>query len=125
MTALLPDELDDAAAFNAGMMELGALVCTARSPRCDECPLRDTCAWRLAGSPAGASGVRKQPRFAGSDRQRRGLVMAELRGSDVPVSDAELALVLPDPEVRGRVLSGLAEDGLAVATAGGWTLPTA
>ncbi|MDH2445066.1 A/G-specific adenine glycosylase [Amnibacterium sp. CER49] len=125
MTALLPEDLADAAAFNAGMMELGALVCTARSPRCDECPLRDTCAWRLAGSPAGEGGVRRQPRFAGSDRQRRGLVMAELRGSDVPVTDAELAAVLPDRVVRARVLTGLAADGLAVATPAGWTLPTA
>jgi A/G-specific adenine glycosylase len=125
MTALLPEDRDDAAAFNAGMMELGALVCTARSPRCDECPLRDGCAWRLAGSPAGAGGVRRQPRFAGSDRQRRGLVMAELRGSDVPVTDAELALVLPDPAVRSRVLAGLVADGLAVGTADGFALPSA
>ncbi len=29
--------------FNQAMMELGALVCTARSPRCANCPLREDC----------------------------------------------------------------------------------
>lgn len=29
--------------FNQAMMELGALVCTPRNPKCDECPLRDAC----------------------------------------------------------------------------------
>ncbi len=52
MEALLPDDLDEAADFNAGIMELGAIVCTARSPRCDACPIADACAWRLAGYPA-------------------------------------------------------------------------
>ena len=33
-------------------MELGALVCVAGTPRCGACPVRDRCAWRLAGSPA-------------------------------------------------------------------------
>jgi A/G-specific adenine glycosylase len=69
--------------------------------------------------------VRTQPRFAGSDRQRRGLVMAELRASDIPVTEAELTQVLPDPEVRQRILTGLAADGLAEQTPAGWTLPGA
>jgi A/G-specific adenine glycosylase len=126
MSALLPEDLTEQRLFNAGMMELGALVCTARTPRCAECPLAASCAWRLAGFPgADAPTVRKQPRFAGSDRQRRGLVMAELRGSDIPVTEAELAGVLPDPEVRQRILSGLVADGLATGTADGWTLPGA
>ena len=29
--------------FNQAMMELGALVCTARKPKCPECPVRDNC----------------------------------------------------------------------------------
>lgn len=41
--ALVPE--DDHVAWNAGAMELGALVCTASSPTCDACPLLDTCAW--------------------------------------------------------------------------------
>ena len=126
MAALLPEDPVEQRLFNAGMMELGALVCTARAPRCTECPLAASCAWLLAGSPGAESAtVRRQPRFEGSDRQRRGQVMAELRGSDAPVTEAELASVLPDPEVRARVLAGLVADGLAVATRDGWTLPGA
>lgn len=30
--------------FNQAMMELGATVCSPRSPRCDECPIRTHCA---------------------------------------------------------------------------------
>ncbi len=37
-------------AFNQALMELGALVCTARAPRCPECPVRGFCDWyRSAG----------------------------------------------------------------------------
>ena len=31
--------------WNIGVMELGALICTARSPRCADCPLIEQCAW--------------------------------------------------------------------------------
>lgn|ERR1700722_1484823 len=38
----------DPARLNEGMMELGALVCLPRSPRCPACPLRRDCvAWRM------------------------------------------------------------------------------
>jgi A/G-specific adenine glycosylase len=37
---------------NQALMELGALVCTPRSPRCDGCPLRDRCAGLAAGEVA-------------------------------------------------------------------------
>jgi A/G-specific adenine glycosylase len=36
------------AAFNEGLMELGALVCTPRSPRCHQCPLASHCRARAA-----------------------------------------------------------------------------
>ena len=47
--ALLPDD-ESAPAFSAALMELGATVCTARSPKCGICPLTE-CAWRSAGHP--------------------------------------------------------------------------
>jgi A/G-specific adenine glycosylase len=37
-------------AFNAGLMEIGALICTPRSPKCAACPLADFCQARAAGS---------------------------------------------------------------------------
>ncbi|HVX89486.1 MAG TPA: A/G-specific adenine glycosylase [Gemmatimonadales bacterium] len=41
--ALLPRTGKSAWAFNQGIMELGALVCTARVARCGECPVRGAC----------------------------------------------------------------------------------
>lgn len=124
MDALLPDGLDAAAAFNAGMMELGALVCTARAPRCDACPVSGACSWRAAGYPA-FDGVRASPqkRYEGSDRQVRGRMLAELRSSDVPVSVAELRSATEDDTQRARALAGLLADGLAVEVDGGYALP--
>ncbi|WP_295128408.1 A/G-specific adenine glycosylase [uncultured Leifsonia sp.] len=124
MSALLPHDLPVAAAFNAGMMELGAIICVARSPRCDECPLAQRCAWRAAGYPE-YDGPRKavQKKYEGSDRQVRGRILAELRASHIPVTAEELELIWPDAAQRERALSGLLEDGLAVAEAGGYTLP--
>jgi A/G-specific adenine glycosylase len=124
MEALLPLDAASARITNAAVMELGAVVCTARAPRCDACPIAAQCAWRLAGYPPylGPRGA-TQPRFEGSDRQARGRVMSELRARDVPVTDAELATVLPDEDVRRRILSGLLADGLAVRVDGGYALP--
>lgn len=124
MDALLPHERAAAAAFNAGMMELGALVCVARTPRCEACPLADVCAWRLAGYPA-YEGPKKavQKKYEGSDRQVRGRILAELRASHLPVTPAELEGVWPDAAQRDRALAGLLADGLAVAADGGYTLP--
>jgi len=117
MSALLPVEPAAAALFNAAIMELGAIVCTSRSPRCEACPIRDACAWRAAGYPA-YFGPKKavQKKFEGSDRQVRGLIMAELRATHHPVSEAEIDGLWPDAEQRGRALAGLIADGLAVTT---------
>lgn len=124
MEALLPRDRPAAAAFNAGMMELGALVCVARTPRCDVCPLAAACVWRAAGFPPYA-GPRKavQKKYEGSDRQVRGRILAELRAAHLPVTAAELESVWPDAAQRDRALAGLLSDGLAIADEGGYTLP--
>lgn len=41
--ALVPRSGPGAWAFNQGLMELGALVCTARQARCDQCPVVTVC----------------------------------------------------------------------------------
>jgi A/G-specific adenine glycosylase len=125
MASVLPHDRADAAATNAAVMELGALVCVSRSPACDVCPIADRCTWRAAGYPE-HDGPRapKPARFAGSDRQVRGLVMAELRASDVPVTPAEIAMVWPDAGQRDRALASLLRDGLAEGDdATGYRLP--
>ena len=115
MAALLPDEPIAAAVFNAAIMELGAIVCTSRSPRCEVCPVRDASAWRAAGYPEYA-GPKKavQKKFEGSDRQVRGLIMAELRATHHPVTAAEIEALWADAGQRDRALAGLVADGLAV-----------
>ncbi|HYE01996.1 MAG TPA: A/G-specific adenine glycosylase [Phycisphaerales bacterium] len=40
----------DPAAFNEGLMELGALICTPRSPACGSCPIAAACAARRRGA---------------------------------------------------------------------------
>ncbi len=42
--AILPRRGADAWTFNQAIMELGALVCTARVARCESCPVRPACA---------------------------------------------------------------------------------
>ena len=41
---IIPKRGKSAWAFNQGIMELGALVCTARLAKCGECPVRQACA---------------------------------------------------------------------------------
>jgi A/G-specific adenine glycosylase len=125
MAALLPHDPAEAAVFNAATMELGAVACTARSPRCEACPIAAGCAWRAAGYPA-YDGPRKavQKKFEGSDRQVRGLIMAELRSTHRPVTDAEITTLWSGAPQRDRALAGLLVDGLAVvAEQGGYLLP--
>ncbi|MCU1444699.1 A/G-specific adenine glycosylase [Cryobacterium sp.] len=115
MSALLPADPVPAAVFNAAIMELGAVVCTSRSPHCEACPVRDACAWRAAGYPE-YTGPKKavQKKFEGSDRQVRGLIMAELRSTHHPVTAAEVESLWSDAGQRDRALAGLLADGLAV-----------
>lgn len=110
--ALLPDEPARASRFNVALMELGALICTARAPRCASCPVRTSCAWRRAGSPAWTGPAARPQRFAGTDRQVRGLLLDVLRGSEAPVLRAELDAVWPDAVQRDRALGSLIVDGL-------------
>jgi A/G-specific adenine glycosylase len=124
MSALLPEARDAARAFNAGAMELGAVVCTARAPRCDACPLAGSCAWRAAGRPEQSGPSRRpQKRYEGSDRQVRGRIMARLREAHSPVRDDEIGGLWPDAAQRQRALAGLIADGLTIQVDGGYTLP--
>ena len=118
--SLLPRRHDSAARWSAAVMELGALVCTSRSPRCGDCPIAKDCNWLNAGRPAGER-PRQQAKFTGSDRQVRGLIMAALRESHTAVRSDEH--IWPDETQRLRALGGLVSDGLIIETTKGWTLP--
>lgn len=122
--ALLPDEPDLAATAGVAMMELGALVCTARAPRCPACPAVHGCAWRAAGYPASEAPSRRPQPFAGTDRQVRGRLLAVLRDADGPVRRPDLDAAWDEPVQRARALAGLVADGLVSADPdGGYRLP--
>ncbi|GAA4724918.1 hypothetical protein GCM10023216_13860 [Isoptericola chiayiensis] len=122
--SLTPSGDADAARWAAASMELGALVCTARVPRCGVCPVRDRCAWRAAGFPPDEHAARRRTQaWHGTDRQVRGRVMAALRSADGPVPRALLADAGPEAQLD-RCLAGLIEDGLAETDeAGRYLLP--
>ncbi len=91
------------------LMDLGATVCTARTPACERCPIRNECATR--GTLAGET-KHRQARYEGSFRQRRGDAMARLREGSVRAG-----------ELDGEVLASLLDDGLAEVTRGRAHLP--
>lgn len=142
---LMPEDDALAVRWNKAVMELGALVCTARSPRCEQCPVRHACAWVAAGRPEPAEAPRGQS-WHGTDRQVRGAIMAVLRAGHDPVPgphltgpvdvatgtglgpealralDALHGLRAPEDQ-RRRALDGLLQDGLAVRGPAGISLP--
>lgn len=142
---LLPADETASVAWNASVMELGALVCTARSPKCEICPVRRHCAWVAAGQPA-PDYVPKGQAWAGTDRQVRGAVMAVLRSARSPVLrslllgpvDLAAAEADADPDLAAlaklhalqapaaqleRAVAGLLADKLAEENDGGLQLP--
>jgi A/G-specific adenine glycosylase len=124
MEAVLPADEAAAHTFNAAVMELGAVICTARAPRCGDCPVKDACAWHAAGRPPYLGSRRPtQKRYEGSDRQVRGILMRELRTAHRPLTADELDALWPHPDQRRRALDGLLSDGLAVAVDDGYALP--
>lgn len=105
--------------WNQGLLDLGAGVCTARSPRCPDCPVAAGCGWAAQGSrppdPAvGSAGVSgPQSRFVGSDRQGRGRLIDALRREAVSQAEIAAAMGWPDDHDRARrVAETLVVDGL-------------
>ena len=121
----------DAWLWNQAIMDLGALRCGARPPRCDDCPLASRCAWRQRGNDdpdpaAGSAGVSGgQSRFDGSDRQGRGRLVAALRRGVVPADRLAALMGWPGDEARARrVAQTLVDDHLALVDgAGRFRLP--
>lgn len=123
--------------WNGALMDLGVLICRARTPLCPRCPVAEWCAARpmlaaegqtellRVAEPAAAYRPRARPRrseppFAASDRYLRGRIVEALR--ELPQGAAlsldELALrasgmALPPQTERVQELAGrLVRDGL-------------
>jgi len=108
--ALLPEH--GPARFCAALMELGAVLCTVRAPRCADCPVAAECAWHRAGHPPDPGPARPAQRFAGTDRQVRGRLLDVLREAPSPVRRPQLDVVWADEVQRDRCLHSLLVDGL-------------
>lgn len=115
--SVLPDDPELAAAWSVAVMELGAMVCTARTPGCVACPISGMCAWRGAGYPAYDGPPRRGQTYAGTDRQVRGLILAVLREAEGWVSRRDVLVVCDDARQRDRALASLIDDGLVVEPA--------
>jgi A/G-specific adenine glycosylase len=116
----------EAWAFTQSLFDLGATLCTARRPRCAECPLRRMCRWRRNGG-AQTSGneamadpwraspaARGQSPFAGSERQGRGRLVEALRRGGVRRGEVAAACGWHGDTARAqRVADALVSEGFA------------
>ncbi|HTR69246.1 MAG TPA: A/G-specific adenine glycosylase [Mycobacteriales bacterium] len=106
------------ARHSVAVMELGAIVCTARNPRCEACPVRGSCAWEHAGRPPGPPSRRTQT-YVGTDRHVRGLLLALVRDADAAIDPQVLDTAWDDDVQRDRALTTLVADGLVQVLADG------
>lgn len=114
---VLPDDARESVLWNQSVMELGALVCTARKPLCESCPLAGLCAFNAAGKPGlGDRPTRPRQRFKGTDRQVRGIILDALRSrpADARVSRDELDALWSVTGQLDACLASLDDDGLIV-----------
>lgn len=111
--AWVPDDPAEASTWAVASMELGALVCTARTPDCEHCPLAQHCVWFAAGRPAHSGPPRRTQAWHGTDRQCRGMIMAALRESPRPLETEEILALWPRDRAQAeRCLASLLDDGL-------------
>ena len=110
--SLLPPDDPTAATWSVALMELGALVCTATTPRCGECPVSELCAWRAAGHPAYDGPPRRGQAWAGTDRQCRGRLLAVAREHEGAVHRSRFDAAWRQDDQRARCLATLVADGL-------------
>jgi A/G-specific adenine glycosylase len=115
--ALLPRR--DAARWHHALMDVGATICTARSPRCDACPLFTIC---VAKGVDSAPVRRRQAAYATSDRRVRGAILKVLRDGG-RIKKKTLRTQIPDARLT-RLLGALSAEGLIEIENGMVQLPS-
>lgn len=107
---------DDAAIWNQAVMDLGAYVCTARSPRCEECPVVTWCR-----GPGTYVAPQPQGRFEGSNRQARGAVLRALLDGPRTAGEVTSNSSLEAGRIAGAI-DQLVTEGLVVESTAGFAL---
>ena len=105
--ALLPADHARAAVISAGLMELGAVVCTARAPRCGGCPVAALCAWRRRGPPRVHGPAQGRPDVRGHRPPGPRPPPGRAARRREPVERAALDAVWADAAQRDRCLFSL------------------
>jgi A/G-specific adenine glycosylase len=95
----------------AATMELGALICTATKPKCEICPLANSCLWRAKNYPASINQKKKSQKWHGTDRQCRGTIVEHLR-TNPRATEQSLSKLWSDNSQFEKCLASLMRDGL-------------
>lgn len=115
--------------WNQIVMDFGAQVCRARSPRCAECPLLSLCAYqgrpdRIDPAPATAGTSKPQAKFEGSNRQARGRALRAVTDRPLTRSETRAAMQLDNDESRAdSLIDDLIAEGLIVEREGRLSVP--
>ena len=108
---LLPEK--NAHIWAAATMELGALVCTSKNPKCELCPVISACNWRKNGYPK-SDLIRKSQDWHGTDRKCRGTIVQALRENESLTENA-IKKLWPEESQVEKALKTLQEDLLIEA----------
>lgn len=100
----------DAHIWAAATMELGALVCTSKNPKCELCPAIELCKWRTFGYPK-TDLIRKSQSWHGTDRKCRGTIVQALRENS-SLTESAIKKLWPDESQVEKALVTLLEDQL-------------
>jgi A/G-specific adenine glycosylase len=110
----------DPGSWHQALMDLGREICRP-APRCEHCPLAEGC--RSRGFAVSRRASRPQARFAGSNREARGRVLAVLRDrGSAGTAGLMRAAGLPAARVT-TALEGLVRDGLVERRGRSYRLP--
>lgn len=106
------------AQWHSALMDLGAKICTARTPVCPRCPLEACCLFRRAPAHAGtlaaaaaAGASAKRGIYATSDRRVRGRIVAVLATAPDGLTAAALTKLIGDTRTP-LLIDALVADGL-------------
>lgn len=106
--------------WQSALMDLGSAICTAKDPRCSQCPLYEHC--RTRGVHAEEAAKPKQGRFIGSNRWWRGQILRVLLRGPAR-AEALPAMVCAgatdaDRAACAAALAGMVEEGIVTSTRG-------